>query len=306
MPSFRLNANKIFLTYPQCTIEKETLFYYLKDFFSSFNVQNVIVASELHKDGFPHLHAYVHLGRRWDCKNANALDYQGFHPNMQAAKNPTKVMNYVTKEGDCIWMQDPDASYAECRDLPELEAYIITKYNERFWLTFSDKIISTWTQKRQVREPYVSKYSRESFIPCSVIENWYAHDRLLTRPKCLVVIGPSRLGKTQYVRSFSANHVYFKGGWRLDDWDDTAEYAVFDDWQPDDIQRYLGKRLIGCDDEVIATDKYRGKRRIKPVPAVLILNDDPRQLPWWDDWWIANTITVLVSGRLYRRDATSD
>lgn len=302
--AFRINTTKLFLTYPQCNEEKDTLFSFLTEFFAD-NLQNVIVATELHKDGTPHLHAYVALQRRWDCKNANALDFNGFHPNIQPVKSAAKVMNYVMKDGDFKCLHDPEETYAGCKDVLELEQYITTKYNEKFWLTFSDKIITTWTAKRQVREPYVSKYTRDSFIPFPVIENWMSHDRLLTRPLCLVVIGDSRLGKTQYVRSFSTNHVYFKGGWRLDDWDDHADYAVFDDWNWDDVQKYLGKRLIGCDDEIIATDKYRGKRRIRPVPAIIIANDDPRSLAWFDDWWKLNTIFALVVGKLYNCNGNS-
>lgn len=297
---FRINSSKIFLTYPQCDVKKEELWAFLNETFSKFQVANVIVASEAHADGSPHLHAFVDLGKKWDCKNANALDFKGFHCNMQSARSPAQVMEYVMKDGDVIWNHDPNKSYSACQSLHELEEYCVAKYKERFWLVNSDKIISTWIAKRKVRPCYESPYSKDSWLHCAAIQNWFDYERLSSRPKCLVVIGDSRLGKTKYVRSFSSRHVYFKCGWRLDDWDDDADYVVFDDWSSDDIQKYLGKRLVGVDDEVVVTDKYRGKRRVRPRPAVIITNNDIVSESWFDAWWRANTVVVRVTGSLFR------
>lgn len=297
---FRLNSSKIFLTYPQCSVSKEDLWAYLNEFFDKFNVSNCIVAAEKHEDGSDHLHAYVDLGKKWDCKNANALDYKGFHPNMQSARSPSQVMKYVMKDGDVVFNHDPSLNYGSCASVNELESYVVTKYKERFWLVNSDRIIATWLQKRKVRSVYESPYASDSWNHCLAIQNWFNYERLSARPKCLVVIGESRLGKTKYVRSFSSRHVYFKCGWRLDDWDDDADYVVFDDWSTDDIQKYLCKRLVGVDDEVVVTDKYRGKRRIKPRPSVLVSNIDIGEEPWFDGWWRANTVLVRILAPLFK------
>lgn len=297
---FRLNSSKIFLTYPQCSVSKEELWAHLNEYFDKFNVSNIIVACEKHEDGSDHLHAYVDLGKKWDCKNCNALDYKGYHCNMQSARSPAQVMKYVMKDGDVVFNHDPTLNYGSCASVSELESYVVTKYKERFWLVNSDKIISTWLHKRKVRSEYVSPYSSDSWLHCAAIQNWFDYERLSSRPKCLVVIGDSRLGKTKYIRSFSSRHVYFKCGWRLDDWDDDADFVVFDDWSSDDIQKYLGKRLVGVDDEVVVTDKYRGKRRVRPRPSVIITNNDITTESWFDSWWRANTTVVRITGSLFR------
>lgn len=297
---FRVNTSKLFLTYPQCTLPKEELWAHLNEYFAKYDIVNVIVGAEKHEDGTPHLHAFVDLGKKWDCKNCRLLDVAGFHCNIQSARNPAQSMKYVMKDGDTIFNIDPSLNYGSCKSIGELEEYVVSKYKERFWLVNSDRIIGTWLSKRKVRSDYVSPYADDSWVHCAAIKNWFDHDRLSSRPKCLVVIGDSRLGKTKYVRSFSTRHIYFKCGWRLDDWDDDAEYAVFDDWSSDDIQKYLGKRLIGVDDEVVVTDKYRGKRRIRPRPAVLVTNNDISSESWFDGWWRANTVLVRVLAPLYK------
>lgn len=64
---FRLNAKKLFLTYPKCSITKEEALEQLKAKLK--HISKILVAHELHKDGTDHLHVYINLDKKCNIIN---------------------------------------------------------------------------------------------------------------------------------------------------------------------------------------------------------------------------------------------
>jgi energy-coupling factor transporter ATP-binding protein EcfA2 len=56
------------------------------------------------------------------------------------------------------------------------------------------------------------------------------------RAKCLILIGPTGIGKTSFALSLPGRVNYFKGRWNLDAWNDYARYSVYDDIPWDQFQ----------------------------------------------------------------------
>lgn len=100
MPGFRLQSKKLFLTYPQCDLDKADAANLLKDILGPFDPSYIVVSSELHEDGSPHLHAFIVLTKKYDTRNPNSLDLNGFHGNYQAARDAVNVRSYVIKDDD--------------------------------------------------------------------------------------------------------------------------------------------------------------------------------------------------------------
>lgn len=94
--SFRLNASNVFLTYPQCDLDRDEVLKHLK----TLECDKCVVASEYHKDGSPHLHAYIHFNKKRNIKSQNFFDIQGYHPNIQACRSIKAVAKYITKDGN--------------------------------------------------------------------------------------------------------------------------------------------------------------------------------------------------------------
>lgn len=94
-PSFRINAKTFFLTFPKCSESKEDLHAHIQTFHPKWS----ITAAEEHKDGTPHLHCVLGFVTRKDIKNQNFFDYNGFHCNIQQARNAADVAHYVVKGG---------------------------------------------------------------------------------------------------------------------------------------------------------------------------------------------------------------
>ena len=68
----------------------------------------MVVASEKHEDGSPHLHAFVLLNTRYDCRDSRFWDLQVgdtvYHGDYQKCWNIDDVVKYIKKDGDIPWV----------------------------------------------------------------------------------------------------------------------------------------------------------------------------------------------------------
>jgi hypothetical protein len=92
---FRINAKSFFLTYPQCPLQKDELKAFLD---TKGRVTYTIIGRETHEDGHYHLHALVTYETKLNVKRETFFDFDGYHPNTQAAKNVPALKNYISKE----------------------------------------------------------------------------------------------------------------------------------------------------------------------------------------------------------------
>lgn len=92
-----------------------------------------------------------------------------------------------------------------------------------------------------------------------------------------------------------------QGGFNLDEWDDHANYMVFDDvpW------KYLPskKSFLGGQLEFVVTDKYRKKRTVHfGLATIYSMNDDNyREIivdPMWE-WLTGNCVVVFIENKLF-------
>jgi len=99
MSNFRFSSKQVFLTYPKCNTTKEELAEFLN---TKGDAQRLIVAQEEHKDGTPHLHAYVKYAKPIHTRDCRFFDFKDHHPNIEAPRTPKAVLQYVTKDGNFI------------------------------------------------------------------------------------------------------------------------------------------------------------------------------------------------------------
>jgi len=187
--TFRIQARSVFLTYPQCPVPKEEL---LEHFKRTFNCSEITVGAELHEDGNPHLHAYLRFQKKFSSKDSKVFDYEQYHANVQAAKNPLKVKNYVKKGKDFVEFStdetDNDDIIEVCRSM---------SYNE--WLNHC--------LRSKIPYPYMKEiYSMCHLSELTTINNWTMPEGGSIIPTLdlwdpitngsNVLVGPSGIGKT--------------------------------------------------------------------------------------------------------------
>lgn len=113
---FRLRTSYVFLTYPKCGMDLETILDQHRRAFDKMDtspeIKNYIVAHELHKDGTDHRHCWYELTRDPDYFFQNLLDLTAFGEtysgNYQDQKFYSKCAKYVTKGEDYITSYSKD------------------------------------------------------------------------------------------------------------------------------------------------------------------------------------------------------
>ncbi|UYD39153.1 MAG: replication associated protein [Wigfec virus K19_526] len=99
---FKINNQRLFLTYSQCEFERDDYFAWIKKEFSSYPNAQWYIAEETHEDGSPHRHVLINFGKAFQTTASRRFDFNGCHPNI-ARVGPTvddwcKCCFYMCKE----------------------------------------------------------------------------------------------------------------------------------------------------------------------------------------------------------------
>jgi hypothetical protein len=315
MPGFLFQRRYALLTYAQCgTLDP----FEVSDLLSSLGAE-CIIGRETHADGGIHLHAFVDFGREYRTRNPRQFDVGGCHPNVLAGKKtPEKMYDYATKEGEIVagGLERPDGSrisgtsdrwakiiLAETRD----DFFELCATMDPRALACSFPSLCRYADWRYRLEPgryetpadYV--FDTRGFPELDDwVQRYLAGHRHGERGQSLILIGPSRMGKTAWARSLG-HHAYFGGLFSLDEDISDVEYAVFDDIQGGLEFFHAYKFWLGQQQSFYATDKYKGKKLITwGKPSIWCSNTDPRADKGADaDWLDANCKFVFIDSKLY-------
>lgn len=193
-PSFRLNSQQIFLTYPQAeSLSKEVLqnFFYNFKYTSrrnvEFTVERFLVAQERHEDGGMHFHAYLKLSGKPNITTNRLFDVDGHHPNIQGVRSSKNVLHYCKKDGDYIskekrgnewidWEQSIKRSWGELVENASTKEEFLESvkqhYPRDFCLSY-DRLVSMADQNfKPIREPFIPRYDRTSFREPGILTDW--------------------------------------------------------------------------------------------------------------------------------------
>jgi len=310
IPQFRIDSKTFGLTYSQCPLSPETVLEFLR----MYNAVYVLVAQETHQDGNYHLHAMVYFDKRQSIRRQTFFDIVinsdlHYHPSIESVRDSTNWWNYCTKGGVFLEWGERDAALTKLKqgtwkdvlDCKTREDYLLT-IKDNFPREFAnnlEKLMFTadYLFKKDTPE-YVSNPDYKFVLPLS-ITNWLqdefngTHDR----PKSLVLVGPSRTGKTEWARSLGT-HNYFNDMVNFAEWNEDAGYTIFDDFEFESYMAKHWKSWFGCQKEFTVTDKYTRKKVIRGRrPFIWLCNT----LPLWPDiaWKNANIIIVNVDKQLY-------
>jgi len=98
MDSKRIQAKGWFLTWPRCSLEKEAALRVAEEY---GKISEYVIARETHKDGTPHLHAFIKYEKKVYWKQ-DKWDLGEHHGNYQVAKCWRAVERYCKKGEDFI------------------------------------------------------------------------------------------------------------------------------------------------------------------------------------------------------------
>lgn len=308
MAPFRLQAQHLFITYPQCLLD----FDYLYD--KLLNLPNKVallcLGRELHEDGNPHYHAYLKFEKKPQISNPRYFDIDGYHPNVQKCKSTNDVLKYVTKDGEYRANFDFKIKYTlqECLERANDEKDFIKlglqSMDWKFGASYTS-LMKLWRERESEKKQVVWKplYDYGSFLVLDLnllchVTALLAHVKDGRRTKSLWLYGPSRTGKTAFARSLGV-HCYIHEVWNAENLSDEADYTVYDDIDWEVFKRQY-KSLMGCMQDITVTDKYRSKRNLRyNMPCIVLTNELPHFLPTELDWLNRNVTFIEINHKLY-------
>lgn len=291
--SFRFDGKYVFLTYPQCDVEPSDLLAFLQ---STGTIVDYVIGRERHESEALHLHALIRYDRRVCTRNARNWDYQGHHPNLQRMRGSPadveRIGKYCSKDGDTIvsspdWYMASDSRskrsandcWADICASTTKEEFLqkALELQPRDFVLQHNAIVAYSNKRFRVREDFVSPFSISDFREIDQLaEFWMSYiqrPRRTGRPRSLILIGPSRWGKTAWARSLGP-HAYCHSYYSLEIMrTEGIDYFVIDDVP---FERFPSqKAILGCQEEITLTDKYCRKETLKwGIPTIVCLNDD--------------------------------
>lgn len=301
--AFRLQGNHLFLTYPQCKLTKEEAEKNLKLKFPT-QLEKYLVARESHKDGEPHLHIYLHLREKYRSAREGDLDsIGGQHGNYQTAKNPTKVIKYLIKEGD--YLSSLGFNPAELVKLKEKKKGSVSTSVARSLMEGQtlDQVLESQPgffllQKRKIEEFLVYLQLRkeaEALVPWSLpapsltssIEDQMICDWLALNIKTirgpaqehLYLYGATSLGKTSLIAKLRTMlRVYdIPPGEDFYDFYEDGKYdlAVLDEFKANKTIQWLNSWLQGH----TMILRVKGAQKVKKdnLPTIIVSNYSPEE-----------------------------
>lgn len=166
----------------------------------------------------------------------------------------------------------------------------ITK-DERWWPVYCgnyinySKLITDMFRGKPPAKP-TPDYNLTFWVPCALydylmwldkwVEKWETGQPLEKRPKGLVLIGPSRTGKTSLM-SCLGNFSYFKNIWNLDCWEGRTAFTIMDDMDAGDEGKGLSfcwyKPFFGAQEAITVTDKFKPKEDIYNGKPLIWINN---------------------------------
>ena len=220
----------------------------------------------------------------------------------RALRNPSNNKKKRGRKPKKAWNEETLRFLEKLRNLvlekraTKSEILSIIYKDKDYWNVFAsnylnyNKLINDLFKNRAPSKPK-RDYSRKFWLPVKLydkivwlddwVRRWTLGETMEQRPKGLVLIGPSRTGKTSLI-SLLGDFSYFKNIWNVDNWESLAPFTVMDDMDAGDEGKGLSfcwyKPFFGAQDAITVTDKFKPKQDIvNGKPLVWINNYDYKE-----------------------------
>ncbi|ADT91305.1 Rep [Bromus catharticus striate mosaic virus] len=311
---FEVRSRNIFLTYSKCHLDPVFMQEHLSSLLRRFEPTYVYVAREEHQDGSYHLHCLVQCKKYVRTKSAKFFDVEEFHPNVQNARMPHKVLAYIKKNPLCFVetgvfqastkQKKKKVDAPSTKDAKMAEIIKSSTCKEDYLSMVRNTFPFDWATRLQqfqysaeslfpsVPTPYMDPFGMPAQDEHPVIGAWLQAELFSRRPderrRSLYICGPTRTGKTSWARSLGA-HNYWQHSVDFLNLVANATYNVIDDIPFKFVPCWKG--LVGCQFDITVNPKYGKRRMLKNgVPSIILVNEDedwlkqmqPSQVGWFE------------------------
>lgn len=288
---FRMQGKSFTLTYPQCATKKEAAGERIEKQWGD-ELKGYIVSEEDHKDGTPHLHAFIQFKEKKTFCKSDCFDFiAGQHGSYEVTKNVRNWVTYVTKDGkfvvkgldvEAILRKKAQKSDLVARQLMEGKGLSeINKENPGYVMINKRKLeeYESWIQCELAK-----KNKKEWVVPSlegltdanKQIATWISlnirQPRKFKAPQ-LFIHGPTNLGKTSLVewlsQSLSVYHMPLMEDF-YDLYSDDYDLVVIDEFKGQKTIQWLNMFLAGS--QMNIRKKGSQSMKSKNTPVIILSN----------------------------------
>ena len=303
----RINAKKLLITIARC---QEDLQAVANAFENKWGICQYKIVKELHKDGFPHIHAGVKFE---DAKQvtSNSLCIAGtvYMMNFNLVKKQAggwKGWVYTYMEKDPIetlntLKEGLNLMAAENED--ELFSLLVEESGMRKAMMDWDRIVGCWEHFHKKKYVWTPTFALDSFkIPHYLAGLEVELTGVQTRRRVIILIGATRLGKTQMIRTMyhQSGHGYCRGRHNFKEWLTTSGPMVLDDLEDGQAGSTTKAPMKAWTDSqpFNMSGKYKKTTEMAPRQVFILTNDDP---VWRRDaYWVSNTHTIWIKAKCFK------
>lgn len=307
--SFRLQGKRVFITFPQCTIDKDTALRRIKESVKTRNC-HAIVAEEKHADGHQHLHIYLEAPKNFNVRAASYFDFiTGKRGNYQKVKFKEAAIAYITKEKnyvaheidvpkileDYTKKKENKKRKSDAQPGPSKTIYDLLKAGKTYDDLLEDdslggymvlhssnvkKLAYDFDHKRMLQERVARKPSY-----CHFIINNYEYDLICELPfktPQFWIYGVANVGKTTIISKLlecglEGYHIPTNNDHAK--WDDALyDFAYIDEFKGQLTVQFLNEFLQGSRMDLPGKYVIGGKQKKKNLPCFILSNYTPEQV----------------------------
>ncbi len=197
-----LNYSKVFLTFPQCSIEPVRMLELMEE---RWDIKWYIIAQEKHKEEGLHIHAYLHLEKR-KCttpKNFGTIfDFEEggktWHGHYECVKSDGRCKKYCRKDGNFVTNIKISALAQAAQlamDGDKKAAWELVKAEAPAQAVLNGRKIRDNLEMMAQEAPSSDEDDGYKFFELEGMGRWNR------RKYSLWLMGPSKLGKTEYAKA---------------------------------------------------------------------------------------------------------
>lgn len=287
-PRFRIRSKRLFLTFPQCSVARETALENIKNIWKD-KLDWVVIAQEKHQDGNLHLHIGLQTTDIMSYSNAKFADgICSLHGNYQAMKSLKSCLKYILKADPSPIAHNVDPYQLIASTSSGTALDIVMACKDGSTLEKIDDLYPVYIlrNKRKVEE-YLTfqhlKKTKLNLVPLPPLEinhpvihlwiqeNLYAPRKF--KQKQLYIHGPPNMGKTSLILALTKylSIYYIPSEEFYDDYyDGMFKLTVLDEFKATKTIQWLNQWLQGSPMPI----RKKGSQSIKTdnLPVIILSN----------------------------------
>lgn len=288
---FRMNGKNFTITFPQCSTKKEVAVERIEQKYGS-ELKGYLVCEEDHKDGTPHLHAYLAFHKAKNFKSSDCFDFiGGQHGNYQVTKSVRKWVEYCTKGTNWV-AKGVDVESIKSKKAPKNEEVAksimegkslveINKEHPGYVMINKRKLeeYESWIkceiskkQKLEWKAPSLEGLTDANLQIATWISKNIRQPRAFKAPQ-LYIHGPRNLGKTSLIewleKYLSVYHMPTTEEF-YDQYSDDYDLVVLDEFKGQKTIQFLNQFLQGS--AMPIRKKGSQGMKYKNLPVVILSN----------------------------------